>query len=413
MGDFYQSVPYNNNINQVMQVANGNLDRNAWDSIGRGRMRDRLLAQLSTYGQDDEDGGTDQPGAGPDEGAATGGTVQTDAAGNPINGGGNAADAIAQSGKKADAIRKLITTYNPNLKDHVKALSTDQLEGVLQGYAVNSAMQERQQKIRMMAAQLQDFQAQAAQRNQGAADDQSLGEALKNYANADASDPEGDEPTQQDRMLSALKTPGLAGRSVPKLIEALSKYGEVSGDGAPVVTAGPFKGTAIVGSKSGRGGVHVVTDPSQSGEDLTPGSYEDPTTGQRFAFRGKQFLPAGVNPEKAQPVLTPQHDPETGDLIGWSQTDMRGHATFTPVKNGGLKQATDQDGQALAGFYMDPSGKLHDTRSALQKTMGTGAPAAPAKAGGVAQPKSKADLAALPAGALYVNPADGKTYRKK
>jgi len=354
-----------------------------WISRSRQATQDRTaLESLTNYGN----GGFD-PTSGYQGGQG--------AAGGDNGDGSDLTSYAVQRGQQADALRKLIKAYSPDSTDThtaLQAMSVDQLEGLLRGYTMKSASD-------MQAARMADYQAQAAQRAQMAQDDMSIGAAVNRYANApvvaagyDTEPTPGStggagtgastmrEPTADERFRYALATPGLSGRAVPKLIESLTRYGE-AGDAPMVIKDNPYPGLSIVTSRTGRGGIHVVEDPNAAGasDALKPNYTEDPVTGARTLLYGKQAITTGFNPAKSGASLTAQHD-EDGNLVGWSQTNAKGQAVWIPNKTGAkLKQATDDNGQPVLGFYVDNGGKVIDARSAMQKTLGI-TPAAPAKA---------------------------------
>lgn len=272
----------------------------------------------------------------------------------------------AQRGMQADALRKVIQTYAPEAKDlhtALKGMSVDQLEGIVKGHVMNQAAQEH-------AARMEDAQAQAELRRQQVMDDQSVGQFLKSYGAA--------EGAPAEKFGTALRTlPAAGGRVLPKALQAISQYEQIMENGQGWKTQpGPYEGISLLMPSNGRGRPVVLTDPNEA---TAPGTFqEDEVTGARFFNRGKQVMPSGYNPAKAQPTLAPQHD-EDGNLIGWTQTDARGHSVFHQAKSGGLKEATDEKGNVLPGFYTDGQGRLHDTRSALQKA-GFGAVTTPAPA---------------------------------
>jgi hypothetical protein len=263
---------------------------------GRKDAKDAALGQLDVLGAG---------GGGGTSAASSGGFDPSSGGGDPAGEDSSALDAAEANGKKADAIRNVLTAYNPHpqAKTALKAMSLGQLEGMLKGYAMKSAMEEH-------SARMQDYQAQAQLRTQQAADDQGIGTFLKNYASAPDVDEYQGEGTTMPRSASpserfnyAMKIAPVSGRAVPRLIDALTKYGQATEDNSPVVMPGPYPGVSIVGSRSGRGGVHVVTDPNAEGEGsaLKPTPWEDPVTGKRFLLYGKSAQASGENPEKAQP----------------------------------------------------------------------------------------------------------------
>lgn len=79
-------------------------------------------------------------------------------------------------------------------------------------------------------------------------------------------------------------------------------------------------------------------------------------------------------------VPTPQHD-DTGNLVGYSMRDARGHSTFTKAKSeASITVAKDEEGNAIPGYYR-MGDKIIDARTALQKMVGEegGPPAAGGK----------------------------------
>jgi hypothetical protein len=292
------------------------------------------------------------------------------------------ADRIYNAGKAAEFYVK----SNPEVlgqlgmqEDEWANMGAQDKAGLVQG--VVEANTQKQ-----LAARMEDYAAQARLRDQQAQDDQSIGSFLKSYADAppvstpaQEIDYGGEEPattrdrTPAERFHYALSESPVTGRAVPRLIDALAKYGHMEDDQPVVVKDNPYPGMAMVTSRSGRGGVHVVTDPKvgKNSETLAPTYTEDPVTGARALLYGKSAQSTGFNPAKAAPQLVPQHD-DDGNLVGWSQLDARGHATFLPNRGGAkLKQAADQDGNPIDGYYVDQAGKLHDVRSAMQKALGT------------------------------------------
>lgn len=281
----------------------------------------------------------------------------------------SATEQLAQRGKQANALRNVIKSYsdNPDLGHAINSLGVDQLEGIMHGLAVNSAMSEAQ-------ARTGEQQAQTAWLNQRAAESSEEGNALSEFARNLAPALAGN---------GSFGGPAAPGLNLPNTdLSAFSGFSAPAGGAPAPASPTPDINGAVLNAMANMG----HTNPRMAGivlgkllpsimgnasENLTPGTFADPVTGAHFAYRGKQFLPAGFDPTitgAGKPV--PQTDPD-GNLLGYSITDMRGHSTFHPAKGSAkLKQATDQNGNPIEGYYMDDSGKLHDTRSAMDKLMG-------------------------------------------
>ncbi len=275
-------------------------------------------------------------------------------------------------------------------------MSHGELEGVLKGHAAQAAMQEHLAKMQEFSAHAEEYAAQARQRDELSAENRGVGDFLNNYYNAPkvsrpADDGEGDtmvqaDPTHAERLQFATARAGKAGgRVLERAVESLSKYAATLDD-----------------------------------TDLTTGFDENEKTGEMFAHRGKQLLPAGVNPNNAasRPTLLPMHD-QDGKLVGWSQVDVRGHATFHQAKStdGVFTQARDPNGNFLKGVYIDGQGKTHDLRSVLQKTLGDeadqGGGGSTANGAGPVRVTSKAERDKLAKGTRYIGPDGVTIYIKK
>lgn len=366
---------------------------------GRQANQDRaLLESLASYGQDNGQGNSTPnaaavPASGPEAdmvptGGGGGGGFDPSAVGNsvptavqnygaptPTRDTGNDASYAAQRGAQADAIRRVIQAYNPGAKDlhtAVKGLGVDQLEGILRAYSIRSAMDQQ-------AARMQDYEAQAMMRRQNAIDDQTAGQFVNNFMQApdqQVGDPEMGEgtrpPTMQERWNFAAKsTPGFGGRVVPKVVEALTKYGQMADSAAggvakPVIGEGPFPGTRIVqvpGTKEWK----LVSDPS--GQALQPAI--NPETGEQipglFQLGNK---PVQVPQPKARPVPESFHkamdqvSSDYADALGTMQkpdSEFLDSTTGNPLSAAkikarrtaaaGMLKAAQAKGQALADRY--------------------------------------------------------------
>lgn len=110
-------------------------------------------------------------------------------------------------------------------------------------------------------------------------------------------------------------------------------------------------------------------------EDLTPGVFEVPDSGALFAYRGKQFLPAGFKPKAGGGDVKELKSP-SGQLLGFLRVDARGREKIIkPPPNTQLSIVLDGEGKPLPGRYMDGAGKIHDFRSELEKWRGSEADA--------------------------------------
>lgn len=327
--------------------------------MGRGTQANELRAQAETLAGPDA---AAPAGAGP--GAPAGSEGDTSMGGfNPVtpsNGAGGedqGPSPAAQRGTQADALRKVIQSYAPGEKDlhtALKGMSVDQLEGMLKGYALKQSAAEH-------AARLDDYQAQAQLRRQNALDDQTVGKLIKAYGTY--------EPQELDDSGNPVEAPGerlrhaftqvpeAGGRALPKAVEALTRYEQ-------------------------------LLNPKKGEEDLASQFVTNPKTGYSFLTRGRTSLPAGVDPTVAQPQEPQAHFDEVGKVTGFSEFDAKRGWIFKEAKNTGLKRAVLEDGSVLPGYVQSADGKIHDTRTAMEKAFGAsaGAPSA------LTIPKKKADL---------------------
>ena len=246
---------------------------------------------------------------------------------------------LFDNAKVADAMVKA----NPDLEQRMgmtpgqfSTLSAQDKIAATTGYIKNQGVQE-------MAARMKDWDAQAGQRQQQVQDDQTAGAFLQNYLTAPetTTDPDGTErPTSPQERLSmaAGKTPGMSGRILPKVMDSLAKWQAVQQKPAP-------------------------TD-----NELSTTFSEDPTTGARFANRGKQILPAGYDPDtqKDGPVYSPD-----GKMF-WSGKQ------WTPLKELGYPEGSTIKTIAGVNAVVGPTGQILKTigtqsaGQALAEALGTG-----------------------------------------
>lgn len=273
-----------------------------------------------------------------------------------------ATEKIAQRGKQASALRNVLKSYsdNPDLGHVLNGLGVDQLEGIMHGMAMNQAQQEMQSKM-------DESKAQTAWLNQRTTDAADEGDAGAQFAG------------ELSKLLQPGGAPGAPGVNLPNTdLSAFAGYGGASAGNAPApaspatnINGAALQAMAHMGKVNPKlAGIilNKILPSVMGGEDLTPGTFVDETTGAHFAYRGKQFQPAGYDPKMTgagKPV--PMTDPD-GILMGFTMTDIKGHQTFHPYKGSAtVKQVRDESGNALDGYFMDSQGHALDTRGAMEK----------------------------------------------
>jgi hypothetical protein len=275
----------------------------------------------------------------------------------------DATEKLAQRGKQASALRNVIKSYsdNPDLGHAINSLGVDELEGIMHGMALNQAQQEIQSKVA-------EAQAQTAWLNQRTAESAGEGNALSEFARnllpqlSSGGAPAAPTLSLPNTDLSAFVTGAPAGGApapaspTPDIngavLNAMANMGSTNPKMAGVMLNKLLP--SIMGTAAGKAGFFKAGDAPQTfdnweriptGPNTSQVVYKDPSGGG----------------------LKPMTDPD-GNLQGYSITDARGHTTFHPSKGSAkLKQATDGEGNVIEGFFMDDSGKLHDTRDALDK----------------------------------------------
>jgi hypothetical protein len=319
--------------------------------------------------------------------------------------------ATAQS-DKADALRNLFTAYNPNFKGATKHLSLEQMEGMLKGYTIQSSMADAQARRQEMQMRGLDYMAQMQLRQQQAEDDLTAGRVMQHLVTGPSVDEQGNPLTFNQQLGRAMALEGSApgiGRSLPHALDsyikaqALQERSQQVSDDAQVGRAvdwynntpkdnvlapdpthqqrmaymsamiqreglrlSPTATTKLLDSINKSAALEAKQAPGA--DDLAVKFTEDPMTGRRFASLGKVLQESGINPAKAQPQLLPQHDPETGELVGFSSVDAKGHSTFHPYKGPSLTPMIDPDThQKMPGRYWDQKGTPHDFRDQFQK----------------------------------------------
>ena len=307
-------------------------------------------------------------------------------------------DAMVQRGKQAQALRNLAASYapdQPDLKHQLNAMSVDQLEGVMHGLVMNNAMAQQQSEMGRNQA-MADWYRQRVQESAGE------GEALSQFANSYLS--AGAPATPGASAIAGLPqapqqlAPGLAlSAFVPdagqtatgaqpagqpdRVLSAMAEMARVNPR-----TAGVMMGKILPD----------LMGQAMAGKAQFFHAGDDPAT-----FGNWQRIPTGPNTSQlvySDPdagKLTPQFGDDL-NLVGYSQSDARGHSRFVPYKGDAtLKAATDPDGNAIPGWLIDSQGRAIDVRSQYQKMMAgskfdTNAPVAPSapKAPQAPQPTS-------------------------
>lgn len=214
-----------------------------------------------------------------------------------------------------------------------KTLGSREKIAAVSGYMKQQGVEEAAAKIKEYQGIAEWRKAQADRAQQDTADEGPIGTAVNRFATmppislaianygsapqdespADEGDgattepPATREPSFQERMRYALATSGLAGRHVPKLIEALSKYGQMAGDADGAVT--PPIEYPVMGGKytaigwRGNKNRSVVKNVDTSNYTPPPGTYLTPD-GQVKALP-KEAGPAKL-PDAASALLATQ-----------------------------------------------------------------------------------------------------------
>ena len=176
-------------------------------------------------------------------------------------------DQLTQNAKVADAMVKanpdLVQRMGFDSPEHFQSLSAQDKIAATTGYIKNQGAQE-------MMARLQDYQAQANERNQRVQDDQSIGTFLQNYGNAPETVPGADgqdQPLSPDQKLkwALTNTPGMSGRNIPRAIDSLTKWQAASSEVGNLKKTGFFKQDDLGQEIPGLPGViRVPTGPNTS-----------------------------------------------------------------------------------------------------------------------------------------------------
>jgi hypothetical protein len=351
-----------NGIGGFSNVLNGLAGRYDQDR----QQKEELMALLGGSGTESDPGMADLSMFGVPEGASEG------------TGEGNATqeDKVAAAAKVTKAMRTLAEHGYGMDKNMLETMSTAELRGVLRKQEMGAVRQERAQRAQLTAAQMMHLAGMTAAENERLQVSKRGREAEDKF-NALVND--GGQELTPETLLQFGAKAGLPVRNqleMAKTLRELAKADPEAADNAPsVVNLG---GRQWAYSPK-TGAFQIIPDSSGEGVPIT-----DSETGE--------VVPGLVN-VGGKVVRMPAQKNISGELM--------------PVKD-------PVSGEPVPGFGMDATGKVHDLRSEVEKKLGDmGKPRAAASSSGPAAPKSQKEFDALPVGALFVNPKDGKTYRKK
>jgi hypothetical protein len=260
---------------------------------------------------------------------------------------------------KAKALRQVVAAYAQDEPDEDKqkqivaashSMGLGDLEGFVQAHASRMSDMKQKADIAEQWARGDYYKDFAAARQQQAQDGQTTGAFLQNYLTAPKEvDPDTGDTTDmapEDRLKYAAKnTPGLSGRHMPQIMDALANWNKVQAGTDPDA------------------GVSTTFD-------------EDPVTGNRFASRGKQIMPSGVDPSKqpTEPVYSPD-----GKMFWngkqWSELKQLGFPDGATIKTiNGVNAVVDGKGKILKTVGTQSAGQaLADALNGGQATPPAGA----------------------------------------
>lgn len=305
------------------------------------RTKAKTMAGPEPVGSDGP-GGTGGGPQGADDGGGfspvTGRTAGAPAAapGEEDTSGGLSPDQVAK-GKQAEAIRSVVRAYVPKMTDlhmGLKAMSHDQLEGMMQGIASNSAMQEQAAKIGQMKALTDRYNAIAQQKAQQDTEDAAYGKAWQ----AATSLP--DDATLKQQMRAASAVPGYGGRIADRLAKSLKDYNDPTSGSKNFFDKGsearPVKGTKYLQVPLGPNTSQLV----YNGDDINEGK--------------------AIHDDDGNMIATAVADPK-GNL---HLVPNKGSAKFAPARNA-------ETGEVIPDQYVGPQGQKLDARSLIAKQFGT------------------------------------------
>lgn len=327
-------------------------------------------------------------------------------------------------------------------KDHFDTLSARDKSNVVQGYITSTKLKEIEQQNQQRQQQI-DQQAGDAQllRNltvPGNTLDQSTPRGLTDGVKALS--PAGARMLA-DARFNRLATDYQAPQPLPSVLNALATGGNVN-DAINNPTAGMPLSAEKALQFARQAGLPVNDqfqvargqfelsraqrlDRQDQADSTAPLTFsQDPTTGARFAIKGKQVIPSGVDPAalrapQATPVLDSEGNPTDQMVIphpngkGFTLTKPPVVATSVPeldiggVPTGRLRMQLVGDPEKVQAYIDRHNANRNDPNSASDMSPGK------LQSSVVAQPKTQADVNALAPGQMFINPRDGKTYVKK
>ena len=183
-------------------------------------------------------------------------------------------DTLHQNGKIADSMVKA----NPAMLKEMGFQSPSQF-GALSAPDKIAATTGffKAQGAKEVIARMKDFQSQADRREQDQTDDETAGAFLKNFLTSPAEVPDTNNPaggtrpaTAQERLASAAeKTPGMTGRLMPKVLDSLARWQNV--------TAKDGRESKLVFDKTSLPGNTVVKTDTGNGFQVVPNERPDRT----------------------------------------------------------------------------------------------------------------------------------------
>lgn len=317
---------------------------------------------------------------GPGEGTGEGGATQE--------------DKVASAAKVAKALRTLGEHGYGYDRNMLETMGLPELRGLARRSEMEEMRKEQQTNQQLKLAEVQRVLGQVAAQDDASKQRKALGQFWNQLNGARPSrasvtgrvgmdgeriagaDGQPGGPVSMAQVLQALDSSGYSPK--PEEVDGFVKVLQGMGGTGPAQIDQvdlPFghKGVVVRGSKD----LKVLTDLSEEPVEVRPGVFRD-ARGNLRQFKEKT---------SADGSLLPVLDPLTKE----------------PLK----------------GFGMDATGKVHDFRSEVEKKVGelggkAVAPKTPAALEqGPARPMTQGEFEALPKGAMYINPKDGKLYRKK
>lgn len=174
-------------------------------------------------------------------------------------------------------------------------------------------------------------------------------------------------------------------------------------------------GKAVIGEKNAQSGAaNAAAAQHYAGANLDK-ARTDVVTGKGAAGAKPQALTTELTKAFFSKPVTDANGEQTTDSQGRpvTQIDTNKLQNFMQFDN---RPGVSANQNAALPQYMNTFGAQNDNPPPGATDIGdalSGKQAPPTQSAALASPKSQEDFDALPSGAMYVNPSDGKTYRKK